>query len=92
MLTLHSIATVAATMSEAVHQSSTATLIKALHALSKDIQTDDGVVNACLTEAAYRMQELVDIQQFLEWKIAAMVDGIDVRQVSLDEWRDLRRN
>jgi len=50
------------------------------------------VVNACLTEAAHRMQELVDIQQFLEWKIAAMVDGIDVQQVSLDEWRDLRRN
>ncbi len=25
-------------------------------------------------------------------EIAAMMDGIDVRQVSLDEWRDLRRN
>ena len=92
LLALYSIATVVATMSEAVHQYSTATLIKALHALSRDIQTDDGVVNACLTEAAHRMQELVNIQQFLEWKIAAMMDGIDVRQVSLDEWRDLRRN
>jgi len=92
LLTLHSIATVVATMSEAVHQSSTATLIKALHALSRDIQTDDGVVNACLTEAAHRMQELVDIQQFQDWKIAALTDGIDVAQVSLDEWRDARRN
>jgi hypothetical protein len=39
-------------------KSSTETLIKALHILSKDIKTDDGIANAALTEAAYRMEEL----------------------------------
>jgi len=39
-------------------KSSTETLIKALHILSNEIKTDDGVVNAALSEAAYRMEEL----------------------------------
>ena len=39
-------------------QSTTETLIDALRVLSRTIQTDDGVVNACLLEAAYRMEEL----------------------------------
>jgi len=39
-------------------KSSTETLIKALHVLSNEIKTDDGVVNAALSEAAYRMEEL----------------------------------
>lgn len=36
----------------------TETLITALEKLSVDIHTDDGVVNACLAEAAMRMREL----------------------------------
>jgi hypothetical protein len=39
-------------------KSSTETLIKALHILSNEIKTDDGVINAALSEAAYRMEEL----------------------------------
>lgn len=34
------------------------TLIEALRILARDIETDDGVVNACLHEAANRLEEL----------------------------------
>lgn len=79
-------------MKEAIHKSSTAILIKALHALAGDIQSEDGVANAVVAEAAQRIEELAEIQQFLEWKIAVLTDGTDVKAVTLDEWRDLRRN
>lgn len=38
----------------------TPVLIKALEALSRDVQSEDGVANAALFEAAQRMGELVD--------------------------------
>lgn len=34
------------------------TLIKALRILSEDVQSDDGVANACIVEAANRIEEL----------------------------------
>lgn len=34
------------------------TLVKALRILSEDIQSDDGVANACIAEAADRIEEL----------------------------------
>lgn len=37
-----------------------ATLIAALRILSRTIQTDDGVIGACLAEAASRLEELVE--------------------------------
>ena len=36
----------------------TKTLIKALRILAKDIESDDGVANACVAEAADRLEEL----------------------------------
>lgn len=39
-------------------KSSTETIITALRVLARDIQTDDGAVNACLSEAAERLEEL----------------------------------
>ncbi|TXH40923.1 MAG: hypothetical protein E6Q97_38690 [Desulfurellales bacterium] len=39
-------------------KSSTEMLASALDKLSAEIQTDDGVVNACLREAAERLREL----------------------------------
>lgn len=36
----------------------TKTLIEALRVLSKDIQSDDGIANACIAEAADRLEEL----------------------------------
>jgi uncharacterized protein Yka (UPF0111/DUF47 family) len=38
-------------------RSSTETLIKAMRILSQDIQSDDGVVNAAIAEAAERLEE-----------------------------------
>ena len=38
--------------------SQTETLVRSLRILSEDIETDDGVVNACLAEAADRLEEL----------------------------------
>ena len=34
------------------------TLIKSLRILSEDVQSDDGVANACIAEAANRIEEL----------------------------------
>ena len=39
-------------------KSETETIISALRVLARDIQTDDGVVNSCLEEAAGRLEEL----------------------------------
>jgi hypothetical protein len=39
-------------------RSSTETIIGALRVLSRDIVTDDGVISACLREAAGRMEEM----------------------------------
>jgi hypothetical protein len=41
-------------------KSDTQTLIGALRVLARDIETDDGVVNALLDEAAQRLEELDD--------------------------------
>ncbi len=39
-------------------KTNTKTLIKALRILSEDIQSDDGIANACIREAADRIEEL----------------------------------
>lgn len=41
-----------------IPRTSTETIIGALRVLSRDIVTDDGVANACLREAADRMEEM----------------------------------
>lgn len=38
--------------------SDTATLISALRILARDIQSEDGVANACIAEAADRIEQL----------------------------------
>jgi hypothetical protein len=46
-------------------RSSTATLIKALQELSRTIQSDDGVANAAIAEAAQRLGEMHDALEFM---------------------------
>ena len=46
-------------------RSSTETIIQALRILSQEIQSGDGVANACLAEAADRLQEGFDIVEHL---------------------------
>ena len=41
--------------------SSTETLIKALNVLANDIQSQDGVANAAIAEAAQRMKEMLEL-------------------------------
>jgi len=42
-----------------------ATLIEAVRILAIDIQTEDGVANACLLEAAQRLAELVEERRWV---------------------------
>ena len=42
-----------------------ATLIEALRILSRTIQTEDGVIPACLAEAAARLETLVEERQWI---------------------------
>jgi hypothetical protein len=46
------------------------TLVKALRILARDIQSGDGLANACIAEAATRLEELVE-----ERKTWCTVDG-----------------
>ena len=41
------------------------TLIAALRILARDIQSGDGCANACLLEAAIRLEELVDDRRWI---------------------------
>lgn len=41
-----------------MYKTSTETLITALRVLARDVQSEDGVANSCLREAADRMEEL----------------------------------
>ena len=51
-------------------KSETDTIISALRVLARDIHTDDGVVNACLEEAANRLEELQrELKQAIAEKI-----------------------
>ena len=47
-------------------KSSTETIIKAMYILSNDIQSEDGVANAAILEAAQRLEELY--KENLEFK------------------------
>lgn len=44
-------------------RTSTPILIEALRILARDIQSEDGVANAAIAEAADRMQELFELAQ-----------------------------
>jgi hypothetical protein len=45
-------------MIKPMKRTSTDTLITALRVLARDVQSEDGVANSCLREAADRMEEL----------------------------------
>ncbi len=46
---------------QAVRKTNDKTLIEALRVLARDVQSDDRVANACLAEAADRLEELVKV-------------------------------
>jgi hypothetical protein len=55
-------------------------LIEALNILSKDIQSQDGVANACISEAANRMKELLN-------EITILKCQLREKEMLLDDWR-----
>lgn len=55
-------------------------LIEALHILSKDIQSQDGVANACIAEAANRIKELLN-------EITILKCQLREKEMLLDDWR-----
>jgi hypothetical protein len=68
--------------------SETSVLVKALRILAHDIQSQDGVANACIYEAADRIQQLSD--QITKWKQCAhdlAVYGMSNSWQSLD-WQE----
>jgi hypothetical protein len=54
--------------------STTATLVKALRVLVDDIESGDGVANACIAEAADRLEALDDAAIAAEWHLRRMID------------------
>jgi hypothetical protein len=63
-------------------------LVKALRILAEDVQSDDGVANVCIYEAAERIQQLSD--QLTKWKQCAhdlAVYGMSNSWQSLD-WQE----
>jgi ABC-type transporter Mla subunit MlaD len=62
-------------------RSTTNTLVEALNILARDIQSEDGVANACIAEAAQRLQEQ-------EENINDLRDGINNLCSELDKLRN----
>jgi hypothetical protein len=58
-------------------RSSNETLIRALRILAGDIQSDDGVAQAAILEAAQRIEELADCIKRLETVGDAMAKWLD---------------
>ena len=66
-------------------RSSTETLIKAMHILATEIQSDDGVANAVIAEAAQRLEEQQERIKHLEHEIELFREHADYGDVSLVE-------
>ena len=54
-----------------------ATLIEAVRILSRTIQTEDGVIPACLAEAAARLETLVEERKLVIVHLERMRDNLD---------------
>lgn len=58
-------------------------LIKALRILSADIQSDDGVANAAISEGALRLQELIEGIKEVLYENRHLADGDDCSLIRL---------
>ena len=68
-------------------KSKTESIISALRVLARDIQTDDGVVNACIEEAAGRLEELERANKNMQCSCDAWEDEVIKLRKELDETR-----
>ena len=79
-----------------------ATLISALRILSRTMQTEDGVIPACLAEAAARLETLVEERQWIpvgerlpdgeEWVDVAGLWGDCLGWHDGEEWRNVEED
>lgn len=69
--------------------SKTETLVQALTALSRELQTDDGVVSACLLEAAQRLAA-VDTQRREAVELCELAWGV-IANANLGDWSEQSR-
>lgn len=68
-------------------KSDTNTIIRALRILARDIQSDDGVANAAITEAADRLQEQQErIKRLDEWIKDLDIIGSHSGKNDMREW------
>ena len=54
-----------------------ATLIEAVRILARRINTDDGVIPACLAEVAQRLAELVEERRWIEGRVIISCETFD---------------
>jgi hypothetical protein len=64
-----------------------ATLIEAVRILSRTIQTDDGVIPACLAEVATRLEELVEERR----SISTLLQKVESLEAENNRLREERR-
>jgi hypothetical protein len=64
-----------------------AKLIEAVRILSRTIQTDDGVIGACLVEAATRLKELVEERR----SISTLLQKVESLEEEITRLREERR-
>ena len=64
-----------------------ATLVKAVRILSRKIQTEDGVIPACLAEAATRLEELVEERR----SISTLLQKVESLEAENNRLREGRR-
>ena len=64
------------------------TCIKALRALAQDIQSEDGVANAALTECADRMEQLQTDTNRLTTANLQLREGVEELKQRIQRWHD----
>ena len=72
-------------------KSKTDTIISAMRVLARDIKTDDGVVIACLEEAAGRLEELQRANQNTLADLAVAIEHCDEARAEMNRLEKLTR-
>lgn len=66
-------------------KTNTETLIKALHILANDIESEDGVANAAIAEGAQRLEELHDMNKKLLYALNDITEPLTYMKRKADE-------
>ncbi len=71
-----------------IPRSKTSTIISALKILGETIQTQDGVANAAILEAAARMEEMSDLLKHANALIESFFDDNASSKITVKEWKE----